>query len=591
MDLREGVRLWLGEGRSQCARRAILVGAGFTKACEARSPLFSEYRGPALEALCAAALPPETRAYVEGLNANKADITELVEMLDRHAGRVRVAKLFLTEPTSTMLFSASGGRDPDDTVYRPLKEWGRRIGDWDSSGGAFRAGDLHPSSPHLLVARLVAEGVIDEVLTTNWDAYLELGVWLTGHRVEDAEYEPGNDAAVDRLPAGVRVIESADEMNLCWAPLPPAAPLYKLHGGVRSARRFIDRGEHGDPRSDDGLRRSFLAASSDLTRWRDSCRWVADRVASTLRSHSTMVIGVSGLDPVTFDAFRQHIKAWEDSAERAHRAGTRVDPPRLVAVDWAPTERLQNMLSVRLPGSVPTPHSVKSRGDRAMEGLYASWLLDLLVRHADEDLRLVAGALKGILDAELSSGADSDSPTPLVGLLALALGPGARWAGMFRGRPPFNAPRVGAKEIKGRAELEARWWYSPWRGADASSLRSVLAFLGKLAEDLGKVHVEPTIGGEKLWGGLRIDAGHPHFSPTSDAHVLLAPNPWGAGCNLEATAMISALQRALGSARFKHEEFHLRCLGWPDASFLELHVHLNHRAESPRIIARQEPYR
>jgi len=569
MDLREAIDLWLGEREQPNARRAMLLGAGFTLACESKAPLFRHYEENARKIVRDASLPGELASLL-GPILEKTDITDLVELIDRHLGRAQVARLFLVDPIGdSMRLDNAAPLERKNTVYRTLKEWRGRIGDdrklLDEAG-------LHPSSPHLLVARLVAEGAIDEVLTTNWDAYLELGMLLIGRRVEDADEATKNDDWCRFLPGGYRVVETADEMNVSWSPAAPAVPLWKLHGGIRKVLKCLHDAERGDAKADERLRRSFLAASSDLTRWRDASQWVADRVSTTLRSHATFTLGVSGIDNVTFDAFRQHFRAWEDSAERLHHPDTPVAPPRTVAVDFSPTLRLLNMMSVRAPLAPAQSQCVKANGPRTMEGLYARWLL----RHLRADDELEAA-----LDAELRDG-EAAAPKPLAGLLARAIGPGARWAAIGLRRPPFHYE-------PSRVDLGARWWYAPWSETSTGGrAQRGMPQLRKLLDDLRRhgapLDLDPVVDGKPQCGIVRARRDHPLLSGRGDGRwVLLAPWPWDSAAPFDPIALIKPMQCILKQYPAARP-LHLCCIDWPRPCFDDTKAFLSRAVPEVHVV-------
>lgn len=542
ISLPEALGLLMGEPHDP-PRRALILGAGFSKGVEPKAPLFNDFKEPLIRALLGTG---DDRASLA-----KTDVTDLIERLDQRVGRAEVARVILAEPVDAGLSRAAGvdgelrvTPEIQPSTFRTLREWAQVIRD-------HRPMHLQPLCPvaaNVILGRLLAEGVIDELLSTNWDAFVELGAMLAGLRVEDAE-ERRREEWFCGLPQRLRVFETQDELVGRWLPHDQHT-LLKLHGGVRTLRRVLSEGP--TPESDAALRRSFVASANDLTRWRGATEWVGERVSGTLRSHATLLVGVSGADSVMYGALRQQISDWEDAARRDHEAPPRSArlggrwPLRLAAVDLYPGTRLRNMMSVGQPGGRVEEPVAEAGVTQAMAGLYAWHLLDRLDDAAEDgapDLqpREVVARARALVFAELSRG-KSEPLGPWTLLLLQSLGVGARFTAAALGLGPFQVQALESQPFR-------RWWGCPWRlapdGPRRAALRAATALLRRLLEGADKLSVEP-------WTGvITLNEGHPAIPDLggragSPLNLLLLPCPWVATFDWRG----DALARELSTERF-----------------------------------------
>lgn len=547
MKLTAGLELWLGPVRGPLTLspkrwslgrddRTVLLGAGFTKATSSAAPLFSEYT----ERLKASLLPligdhPDLRKNV-AKNPKDNDPSTLAELLHDFAGRRAVAELFLAEPASADLALSPGGYSAwssplpprAEGTYRTLEGWEYEIEHYHS----LHLSPLHPSSPPILLGRLIAEGRLRRILSTNWDSYVELGARLVGLHVYSAPR--GRDPHIPASDRGLQVYESGREVAL-HPRTSDDALLLKLHGGighVSQLLRDLARGVLTAEQVEEQLRSAFLVSVTDLTHWRDHAQWVQDAVADALRGHASLLLGVSGADPVSFRAVRARIIEWEQAA-RGHanetsstlsgpRMGIRsLEPLPLVAVNRSMSNRLACMMAVAQPRGLPSIQVVAGDAKRALRGAYAWTLVQGLDRalSAEDDpvCTDIAIELAERLGAELD--APDERPSPLLDLLCDALGPNARWAAIADGRPPFAVHGI---------EPIRRWWYTPWFGSDGRGyergLLQIAAFAALLSRDMA-IKVDP-------WSGVVA------LSPTSTAWLHrencisnheqcdLVPVPW-----------------------------------------------------------------
>jgi hypothetical protein len=532
MNLESALERWLGplddpprldtRGASSGADRRdrmILLGAGFSKATSSAAPLFGDYT----ERLRQALLPhleghPDLRQLVAD-RTKWFEPSELAELLHDFAGRRAVAEFFLSEPARAEFALAPGGYNAwasplpprAEGIYRTLDAWEREIERFHSHHLAA----LHPSGPPILLGRLLAEGRLRRVLTLNWDSLIELGARLVGLEVYDA---PAGRPPRTPRGHGLQVYESGRQVALHPRDADDAV-LLKLHGGIGNVTqllRDLARGELQDPQIEEQLRSAFLVSVTDLAHWRDHAQWVQDAVADALRGHNSLLLGVSGADPVVFRALRERIAEWERAArERTHERARALrgvyapsqplEPLPLVAINRDHSGRLACMLAVSQPRGGPAIQVAVSDGKLALRGAYAWTLIQglgaALTATADPAHRRLLRELTGRLATELDGDREH---RPLLDLLCDALGPNARWAALVEGRPPFTEP-PGLRAIH-------RWWYAPWFGREGRphpGLLQIAAFAALVTRD----------------PALAVDHQH-RPSPCRTRSRRLAVDPW-----------------------------------------------------------------
>ena len=197
ISLGEAVGSWLYPSGTEgtVPRRALFLGAGFTKSCWAGAPSFEDLGTLLRERLV------EVEGPGEGA-LERAEPSDLVEMLDHRSGRAEVARAVLAEPSGKLRLYP-----PLDPVWRPpsprapsafrsLRQWKAAL----EATSPIHLDPLRPDGAALMVGRLVAEGAVDEILTTNWDAYVELGCLLAGVRVCDGDEEHRRQAPMASSP-------------------------------------------------------------------------------------------------------------------------------------------------------------------------------------------------------------------------------------------------------------------------------------------------------------------------------------------------------------------------------------------------------
>ena len=523
--LSEAVGSWLYPpgGAGTVPERALVLGAGFTKSCWGGAPSFED-----LGALLRDRL---SEAGEAGKNAlAKAGPSDLVELLDHRKGRAEVARAVLAEPSGTPRLYPPfdpASRPPaarSPSAFRSLKQWKEAL----EASSPTHLDPLRPDGAALMLGRLVAEGVVGEILTTNWDAYIELGCLLAGVCVCDGDEQvDGKPLWLQTLDHRLWVYETA--RDAAFRPRPRhGTVLFKLHGGIRSLQRILTDLLEARARPeevDSELRSSFLVATEDLIHWEVPSQWVADVTADVLRSHSVLTIGVSGSDPVLYRAFRTRVREWERSRREVETPAA-MPLPALVGTDKYPKARTLNMLTLDEARGRPSVPLAVAGGAEVLRAAYAQWLLEgrlLAAAGSSSWPSVLAARLLGRLRTEVDSlpdcGAAPQAPR-LVPVLCDALGPGARWAAIAELKGPFS-------RMSGASEPFRRWWYAPWPDEiPGDHARELVSFLALVVEDpvavdswSGLIRVAPGKLLEKLRELGLVTSGQ-------EGGVSFLPLPW-----------------------------------------------------------------
>ncbi|WP_157633621.1 SIR2 family protein [Thioflavicoccus mobilis] len=566
----EALAVWLGSQGADDTRevpasgqeRVLFLGAGFTKASNGDAPLFNDYCKPIAQRLRGSSRLPVWLAGVVD-PSRWPHVTDLVELLDAIEGRRAVIDLLLAEPGYESFSVEPGGfrsyRRPlpprAESTFRTLEQWQEAV---DAAQPTHLA-PLDPAGPPVTVGRLIAEGWATRVLTTNWDAYVELGCWLAGLAVHHA----GAPVSSEGGPRRVQVYDCPSSVAL-YPRSAGGVPILKLHGGVNHVERILSLAARGlltVAEADARLAEAFLVATSDLTHWREASQWVQDAVADALRGSRVLLLGVSGADSVTFRAVRQRIGEWErraaewdrDRSSDAHGVDClEPGPAPLAAVDRYPSPTLGALMKVGRGRGHLRFHILEADARHTLRSAYAWGLLRLMLRHADLDrpgLVSLGADLVERLRTEVNGRArtdEADARTPLIDLLCDALGPGARWAAIAERVAPFESRPMAA---------ESRWWYAPWDPArtglalDPDNLAQILACAAVLAgiggpRQAAGLTVDP-------WGGVvELDERHPCPS-MAGCDLLLLPWPWPVRRGLGSADLHAALrnQTAWGLGR------------------------------------------
>ncbi len=170
LTLAEAVEIWLRGGEKRIRgsgrpppRRALFLGAGFTKSAWRDSPLFSDFKPLLVRALRrAGALLPELTG--ECMPATPStDVGDLIELVDHLLGRLAVARVVMAEPGGPVFHL----EDPMDPQRRPPNPRSpsafRRQKPWWDALKRYPPGHLSPLDPKgpvVLLGRLIAEGAV-----------------------------------------------------------------------------------------------------------------------------------------------------------------------------------------------------------------------------------------------------------------------------------------------------------------------------------------------------------------------------------------------------------------------------------------------
>lgn len=223
-----------------------------------------------------------------------------------------------------------------------------------------------PDAEHRLLAILAAEGIFDEIITTNWDALIEAA----------AEAVAG--------PAGpaMQVVVAVDDMSDPRGVL--QARLMKLHG---CARRAVSEPERFRP--------LFVATRSDLLQWsaRTGGSAIREAVRTVLRSRASLFLGLSVQD---WDL--QHQCAQVFLNEDIPYSGT---APRLVFAEREVGDNQELLLqhfyktayAGELKRSINEQAAIPLYAKPLLAALYVETLLAKLEHIADLTKKLVPGEL------------------------------------------------------------------------------------------------------------------------------------------------------------------------------------------------------
>ncbi len=291
---------WSVPGNTLAKNLVPFLGAGFSTSISYDYPTLSSFR-------------PRIKAVINSMQAgqqaagsqmetwdrllNKQDIVDLLEWIETFGSRKDVTDALFCWPLR--------GGDPRSLLELADSAYWRRqwhpwmlledLKAWIDESAPYDLDALHPCSPAVIVARLLRERVFSRVVSTNWDALLELGATLTGMTVLEA----GQDRP-PRVPVGdrelLRVVETASEYlasDLGHSML----RVHKINGGVHSISEALQ--EKNEVEREKKLQRCFMVTTSDLHDW-DQNRWARSLLEDALRSASVLMVGVSASDAVTY---------------------------------------------------------------------------------------------------------------------------------------------------------------------------------------------------------------------------------------------------------------------------------------------------
>ena len=150
--------------------------------------------------------------------------------------------------------------------------------------------EVEPDADHRLMALLMAEGMVREIVTTNWDPLIE-------DAFEDSLGSDGRGGALT-------VVASGSGAHSMKKPL-----VCKIHGCARHLRTLPDE-----------YRRWFVATNRQILAWIDSPEWepLREHLRGSIRDARSLFIGLSGQDTNFQLTYRKAVRpfAGESSFDR-----------------------------------------------------------------------------------------------------------------------------------------------------------------------------------------------------------------------------------------------------------------------------------
>ena len=260
---------------------SIVVGAGFSKSSLDIMPLFGEITAEVIRLWARTA---DGFRYAYDRNARQ----RVYEWISQNKGRLElIASLFKT---------ASGRK----CLLLPKEwsgEWPRGVR-WNTKppGGLVWA----LPSPAWVLARLIAERVVDTVISINWDTIIETYAYLMGIELLVQDNRPNHSYEVTTL----RVIETREDY---YHPSRHETELLKINGGAFSARKTLRKSKEAPPTEKHPwelfARRALVISATDLASWRGEV-WAEDLLKETLRHHKVLLLGVSARDNVFYSSVK-----------------------------------------------------------------------------------------------------------------------------------------------------------------------------------------------------------------------------------------------------------------------------------------------
>jgi len=160
------------------------------------------------------------------------------------------------------------------------------------------------SIPHIVLARLAREGFISEVLTTNYDSYIEFACWASGMDKQDAR-----GIVLPSICRGYfRVLTDRNSYEQL-IPDPSVLYIAKLHGSIDDILT-----EHPPKQWKDDGHNGLAIAFEDLTGWSVS-EWAKSYFEDRVKSRRMLLTGFSASDPYLFSAMLECLPKRKDSAQ------------------------------------------------------------------------------------------------------------------------------------------------------------------------------------------------------------------------------------------------------------------------------------
>ena len=186
--------------------------------------------------------------------------------------------------------------------------------------------------PHVVIARLAREGLISEIVTTNYDCLLEFACWSTGMEPHDAHSHVVSGDSTLFHPSSCRDRLTVLTSKSYWGALryPSVLTIAKIHGGIEDA--LEDAGDDGSCPERSGRTRMAWRGDCDLVlAWEDVVDWRKSSWARPLfydRAYSSLMIltGFSAADPYLFGSFMEALTMRVPNAEKPAQSLIVLDP-------------------------------------------------------------------------------------------------------------------------------------------------------------------------------------------------------------------------------------------------------------------------
>ncbi len=333
-------------GNPLFSRKVLFLGAGFTRSIDRGAPLFGELATRAQAVLQDAGDPIPYRSLAWDFP------DRLFERFEQNFGRSRLAESVFKWPSESHPLARIIGIYSLPEVWKnPSSPLRRRYFAWmlfeDYLQHLAQSYPQHvpavaPLSPPVMLARLLREGILKTIVSTNWDAPVEIGCHATGLLINSHLNHgipadvPGGDTVTVRSPLDLYHEGHQDD----------SIEILKVNGcfqHIAEAYRIND-----EKRREELLGYALAITVMDLDSW-DGPSWVASAVQEALRGARVLFVGASGHDQVTYRVVRRIIHdRWKLSQVRASLNSCRGgNGPVIYGLQYSDGEssvRLQSML-------------------------------------------------------------------------------------------------------------------------------------------------------------------------------------------------------------------------------------------------------
>lgn len=271
----------------------FVIGAGFSK--NWGFPLgweLAEWLGRRYEQLRSLE-EPDVKAVLED-DGRKKDLSLVAEVLARNKCWF-IRKVFW---------------DPESPPCAHFYDTAEELGEGDPLA------DGRLGEPHIVIGRLAKEGLIQEIITTNYDCLLEAGCYAVGMYEAQGERTGNITASVFPWTESYRVYSSREDA-VELVPRRAVFRIYKIHGCVASLKRRVQEDECADKCPPHEYSREMVGSKCylgqdrfnlvityrELLDWRQD-RWARDLFLDRVRTHHLVFLGMQGADSVLHASLR-----------------------------------------------------------------------------------------------------------------------------------------------------------------------------------------------------------------------------------------------------------------------------------------------